>query len=79
VLDSSAIELEELYLGLRTSQGVPVQRLPWDTIESWCAQKWATVGTGRVRLTPEGWLRLDALVAVVRSREPGAGNQEPRD
>ncbi|HEU4570470.1 MAG TPA: radical SAM family heme chaperone HemW [Gemmatimonadales bacterium] len=117
-LDDEALRLEELYLGLRTADGVPVERVPALVREQWVREGWATVwahdssppdplstyverggeldrrsplhergeGTGvridtsdpsppsplstvvergsgsRLRLTAEGWLRLDALV-----------------
>lgn len=64
-LDDEAIRLEELYLGLRTRDGVPQSRLPAGMLGAWNEAGWATTHTGRVRLTPEGWLRLDALVASV--------------
>ena len=65
-LDDSAVELEELYLGLRTAEGVPAQRLPPDTTAAWSDSGWATVSGGAFRLTVEGWLRLDALTAAAR-------------
>ena len=58
--------LERRYLGLRTSQGVPLADLPPGVPERWCAERWATVSGGVVRLTVEGWLRLDALVGAAR-------------
>jgi oxygen-independent coproporphyrinogen III oxidase len=67
-LDEEAVELEELYLGLRTLEGIARDRLPRDTAEAWIDAGWAAESGGRVRLTPEGWLRLDALtVAANRS------------
>jgi len=63
-LSDGAVELEEVYLGLRTSEGVPSALLPADTVEAWTRAGWAQSNSDRrVRLTPEGWLRLDALVA----------------
>ncbi len=62
-LDSGALRLEQLYLGLRTSDGVAESDLTPPTRERWVGAGWASTGSGRVRLTPEGWLRLDALVA----------------
>ncbi|HEU5170116.1 MAG TPA: radical SAM family heme chaperone HemW [Gemmatimonadales bacterium] len=64
-LDSAAIRLEELYLGLRTLEGVPADRIPTAHAARWTRDGWARVGEGRVVLTPDGWLRLDALVAAV--------------
>jgi oxygen-independent coproporphyrinogen-3 oxidase len=62
-LDSEAIAIEELYLGLRTSDGLSADRIPPENRERWTGAGWAVVAGGRLRLTPEGWLRLDALVA----------------
>jgi oxygen-independent coproporphyrinogen-3 oxidase len=62
-LNAAQIALEELYLGLRTTKGVPVERIPAAQAASWRRQGWAREGAGRLRLTPHGWLRLDALVA----------------
>jgi oxygen-independent coproporphyrinogen III oxidase len=68
-LDEEAVELEELYLGLRTREGIARDRLPRDTAEAWIDAGWAAESGGRVRLTPEGWLRLDALTAAA-NRSP---------
>jgi coproporphyrinogen III oxidase-like Fe-S oxidoreductase len=64
-LSPQEVRLEELYLGLRTADGLPAERVPAETTGRWTASGWATVSDGRLRLTPEGWLRLDALVASV--------------
>jgi len=66
VLDAAAIELEELYLGLRTCEGVDLNQVPASLARQWQAEGWATIRAGRVRLTSEGWLRLDALVPTVQ-------------
>lgn len=58
-------QLEQLYLGLRTAGGVPLGTIPADARAVWVAAGWATEGGGRIVLSPEGWLRLDALVAAV--------------
>ena len=59
-----AVSLEEIYLGLRTVDGVSAERLPPESLGAWEAQGWAEATPGgRVRLTAEGWLRLDALAA----------------
>ena len=65
VLTGAQRELERLYLALRTSEGVPVTVLDrpgatWTALES---AGWLTRDGDRVRCTPTGWLRLDALVA----------------
>lgn len=61
LLDAAALRLESLYLGLRTTSGVPVTMLDSQTA-SWTAAGWAIEQQGQLTLTPEGWLRLDALV-----------------
>jgi oxygen-independent coproporphyrinogen-3 oxidase len=64
-LTEEAVALEEIYLGLRTRDGLPAERLAARTVEQWCRTGWAEVTPpGRVRLTAEGWLRLDALAAA---------------
>jgi oxygen-independent coproporphyrinogen-3 oxidase len=64
-LDEEAVELEELYLGLRTREGVAAERLSPDTRAAWLSAGWASACDGRIRLSAEGWLRLDALAAAV--------------
>ncbi len=65
-LSGDAVGLEELYLGLRTREGVSLDRLPPQTVGAWTEAGWATASVGSVRLTAEGWLRLDALTAAAR-------------
>jgi len=65
LLDSRAVRLEELYLGLRTLEGLPTDRVPSRFNQEWERAGWAVSGSGRLRLAPEGWLRLDALVASI--------------
>ena len=65
LLDEGAIALEELYLGLRTTAGLDRGRVPETQVRQWELEGWATLSEGRLRLTPEGWLRLDALVASI--------------
>ena len=62
-LNREQVALEELYLGLRMTDGVPASRIPAAQSSSWRVQGWARESAGRLRLTPQGWLRLDALVA----------------
>ncbi len=56
--------LERRYLALRTVAGLAVAEFPANTRESWLRAGWATVNGDRLRLTVEGWLRLDALVGA---------------
>jgi oxygen-independent coproporphyrinogen-3 oxidase len=62
-LREDQITLEDLYLGLRTGLGVAVERVAEPARSAWRAQGWAELRGDRLVLTPEGWLRLDALVA----------------
>jgi oxygen-independent coproporphyrinogen-3 oxidase len=67
VLERAAVELEDLYLGLRTSAGLPSGRIPATRRQEWEAAGWAAGDNGSVRLSAEGWLRLDALVRSLSS------------
>jgi oxygen-independent coproporphyrinogen-3 oxidase len=67
LLDSGAIGLEQLYLGLRTHEGLAAARVPAATTQAWESQGWALQIGDRIRLTSEGWLRLDALVPALQS------------
>lgn len=62
-LGSDAVILEQAYLGLRTSSGLPLNESNARDFERWRDRGWADVVDGMGRLTPQGWLRLDALVA----------------
>jgi oxygen-independent coproporphyrinogen-3 oxidase len=64
-LSPEQVRLEELYLGLRTSHGVAATTLMPAIRQTWIAAGWARATCNRLVLTPEGWLRLDALVASV--------------
>ena len=61
-LDSPAVAVEELYLGLRTDTGVPAGAVPADVRGRWIDRDWAAEDGGVLRLTAEGWLRLDGVV-----------------
>jgi len=70
-LDVDSVSIEEAYLGLRTSAGLPLTHTNSGDFGRWRDRGWAVVVDGRGRLTPSGWLRLDSLVAAltdVRSR-----------
>ncbi len=57
-------ELERIYLGLRTAEGVAVAALRRPSPPPYlAAQGWVVEHNGRLRCTPEGWLRLDSLVS----------------
>ena len=62
---------ESVYLGLRTSAGLPLANSEMERTARWVEAGWATVDDRVLRMTPAGWLRLDAIAAdltVVRSR-----------
>lgn len=54
---------ERVYLGLRTAAGLRAGAGDLETARSWLAPGWARIDDDVVRLTPEGWLRLDSLAA----------------
>src|SRR5881296_370949 len=62
VLTDEQRELERVYLSLRTDTGVSLSAYPANRLTAWVSAGWATIAGEYVRLTPEGWLRLDALV-----------------
>ncbi len=62
VLTGDQQRLEELYLGLRTARGIPMAQCPAGRVAVWSMQGWVVVRDDRVCCTPEGWLRLDALI-----------------
>jgi coproporphyrinogen III oxidase-like Fe-S oxidoreductase len=63
---------EEVYLGLRTRQGLEIADEERTRVQTWKGAGWALVdeslGNPRVRLTPTGWLRLDSLAADLASQ-----------
>ena len=67
LLDEAAIALEDLYLSLRTSRGADLDRVPPPVRLDWERAGWASATADRIRLTPEGWLRLDGLVAAIKA------------
>lgn len=60
---ADAGRLEDLYLGLRTAEGAPSRLIPAAIAAAWTRAGWGAESEGRFRLSAEGWLRLDALVA----------------
>ena len=54
-------ELENLYLGLRTTAGIPLTA-PYRPLAPLTAQGWLFEDDGHWKCTPEGWLRLDSLI-----------------
>ncbi len=66
VLTDAQREMEAVYLGLRTTEGLDwtdlCRRLP-SVAAQWAERGWVEQTGPRLRCTPEGWLRLDELVA----------------
>jgi putative oxygen-independent coproporphyrinogen III oxidase len=64
VLTDEQRELERVYLSLRTDEGLDLAALcrPLPPVAAWVERGWVEVRGGRLVCTPEGWLRLDALV-----------------
>ncbi len=64
ILTPAQRELERLYLALRTAAGLRLtaRYRPLPPITAWAARGWVEITDGRLACTPEGWLRLDALV-----------------
>ena len=56
---------EKVYLGLRTTGGLSVSGADKASADRWSSEGWATIDGDRVRLTTEGWLRLDSLAAAL--------------
>lgn len=54
---------ERAYLGLRTIDGLALDEEMARHVHPWIDAGWARLADGRLRLTPAGWLRLDALAA----------------
>jgi oxygen-independent coproporphyrinogen-3 oxidase len=55
---------EDVYLGLRTREGLVTTGAEASRIRTWIDAGWAGPGAnGRIVLTARGWLRLDALAA----------------
>ena len=56
---------EKVYLGLRTTSGLAVTDADRSHTDRWENEGWATRDGSVVRLTSEGWLRLDSLAAAL--------------
>jgi len=72
-LSEDQLSLEQLFLGLRTTEGVPVQEggdLP-PQLRAAVDRGWLTVEVGKIRPTPEGWLRLDAIISSLTTSAEG--------
>jgi coproporphyrinogen III oxidase-like Fe-S oxidoreductase len=57
---------ESVYLGLRSRAGLVTVSSDLRVVAPWVDAGWATLDAdGRLRCTPQGWLRLDALAAAL--------------
>ena len=83
ILTDENRDAEEVYLGLRTRNGLELGEPELTVAELWRSAGWAeieenrpaigsssdaTAGRLRIRLTPTGWLRLDSLAADLAAR-----------
>lgn len=72
LLTGESVMAEEVYLGLRTVQGLRLRPGEMEHVSPWMEQGWGVLnGSDRLVLTALGWLRLDALAAdltLLRSR-----------
>lgn len=66
-LDGDARSAESVYLGLRTTGGLALVEGEAARTAAWREAGWAALDGDRLRLTPSGWLRLDALAADLTS------------
>ena len=63
VLTNESRSSEEVYLGLRVADGVEINEATTLRVQPWLQSGWAALDGSRLRLTPQGWLRLDTLAA----------------
>jgi oxygen-independent coproporphyrinogen III oxidase len=63
LIENDAATTERVYLGLRTSNGYRVGPTDRRAAEDWTKAGWAEFDGDLVRLSVEGWLRLDSLAA----------------
>jgi oxygen-independent coproporphyrinogen-3 oxidase len=73
-LDEQQRRLEQVYLGLRTSEGVAADSLDASAAPELAAaagEGWLLTEHGRIRLTPRGWLKLDAVTTRLTTSAQG--------
>lgn len=82
IIDAAAEALESIWLGLRTDEGLPFERLgdrQRGLVMDWQRRALANVDRETVRLTPTGWLLLDSLALALCEAEHGrSSGREPR-
>ena len=54
--------------GMDSRQGLHVTDAERPVVERWVRAGWAELHGDRIRLTPSGWLRLDALAVALTSQ-----------
>lgn len=64
-LSAENVLAEDIYLGLRTMNGLALAEVDRSMVAEWEKNSWAALRKDRVRLTAEGWLRLDSLAAAL--------------
>lgn len=65
VIGREEADLEQVYLGLRTTEGLVLEKENLLVVAPWIASGWATLTGDRLTLTSLGWLRLDSLAAAL--------------
>jgi oxygen-independent coproporphyrinogen-3 oxidase len=60
--------LEALFLELRTMDGTASDPRDVDVVRGWASEGWVRPPTDRLVLTPQGWLRMNALVTALTQR-----------
>lgn len=66
-LSTEQRQLEAIYLGLRTVEGISLSALyrPLPPLTALLSSGWLTTDGTRLRCTPSGWLRLDSFVSAL--------------
>jgi len=72
VLGAKSAAAERIYLGLRTDAGVAITPNVRSAARPWITQGWAVEREGALRLTSEGWLRLDSIAAHLTAVTSGS-------
>ena len=70
---------EEVYLGLRTTQGLMASAAELERAQPWIAAGWARADSTTLILTPTGWLRLDSLAADLAALRSAQANETLRN
>ena len=67
VIGSKERVAEDVYLGLRTTEGIEIRQNELKTVTPWVRAGWGDLAGGRLVLSPTGWLRLDSIATVLTS------------